>query len=95
MYFTLKCAHRKVFSKQQLKDILSIVQNDRERECIRYTAFAVSGLSATGARKHFGFDRITERAQQVENAVEEAKAIRSAVESISKILEKTALAQFG
>ena len=94
-FHTEKYSQNLTFSKQQLKDILSIAQNDRERECIRYTAFAVPGLSATGARKQFGLDRITERAQQVENAIEEAKAIPSAIESISKIQEKTALAQFG
>ena len=77
-----------------LKDILSIAQNERERECIRYTAFAVSGLSATGARKRFGLERITERALHVQRTIEEIQAIRSAIHRVSKT-QKVALAQFG
>ena len=90
-----KCSQKITFNKQHFKDLLSIAQNDRERECIRYTAFAVSGLSATGARKHFGLEHMTERAERVQRTIEEAKAIRSAIQSISETQEKVALAEFG
>ncbi len=82
-------------TKQQLKNILSIAQSDREKECIRYTALVTSGLSATGARRHFGFEGNTERVRRVENAIEEAKEICSAIDSIAKLQEKATLAQFG
>ena len=90
-----KCSQKITFNKQHFKDLLSIAQNDRERECIRYTAFAVSGLSATGARKHFGLEHMTERAERVQRTIEEAKAIRSAIQSISETQKKVALAEFG
>ena len=94
-FHTEKSSQNITFDKQHLKDILSIAQNERERECIRYTAFAVSGLSATGARKRFGLERITERALCVQRTIEETQAIRSAIHSVSKTQEKVALAQFG
>lgn len=82
-------------SKQQLKNVLGLAQSDREREIIRYTAVLSSGLSATGARKHFGLDSVEERVKRVENVLEEVKAIRLVYESVATIQESAALAQFG
>lgn len=62
---------------------------------IRYTAVLSSGLSATGARKHFGLGAVQQRAVKVENVVEEVKAIRLAFESVANIQESATLAQFG
>lgn len=42
-FHTEKSSQSITFYKQHLKDVLSIAQNERERECIQYTAFAVSG----------------------------------------------------
>ena len=74
---------------------MSLAQNDRERECIRYTAIVASGLSATAARKQFGFDNMTERSLRFENAIEEIKATREAINSLCKVQEKVALAEYG
>ena len=40
------------------REILSLAQSDRERELIRYTAFRASGLSATAAKQHLGFQNM-------------------------------------
>ena len=37
-------------SKDELKEVLKLASSDKERECIRYTAFRASGLSSTRAR---------------------------------------------
>ena len=81
--------------KQQLKNVLSLAQSDREREMIRYTAVLSSGMSATAARKHFGLDSVQHRLDRVESVLDEMKAIRSAFESIANIQESATLAQFG
>ena len=69
-----------------------MVQNDRKHECIRYTAFVASGLSVTAARKQLGLDRMSE---QFDEAIEEIKATREAIDSIYHVHEKVALAEFG
>ena len=82
-------------SKHELKEILKLACSDRERECIRYTAFKASGLTAKAARKHFGFQNMTARSSAVENALEERRNIYEAIENICNIQEKALLCSFG
>lgn len=99
--YLLNAFHQEKVTKQltmtneQLHSVLSIAQSDRERECIRYTAIVASGLSATNARKVFGFERVPERVRRIEDAIAEAEAIHSAYESVARIQERATLAQFG
>ena len=75
--------------------MLSIAQSDRGRESIRYTALVASGVSATSARRMFGFERVPERVTCMDDAIAEAEAIRSAYDRVAKVQEKVTLAQFG
>ena len=45
----------KSIDRREIRAILSLAQSDRERELIRYTA---SGLSATAAKQHLGFQNM-------------------------------------
>ena len=82
-------------SKQELKQLLGLAQSDRERACIRYAVYKASGLSATQARKHFGFQNMPERCKQVEEALKEAQTIRECIESLSYCQEHAMLKSFG
>ena len=82
-------------SKDELKDLLRLAGSDKERECIRYTAFRASGLSQTAARKCLGLENMTDRADKVQAALEEARAIRESVESMARIQEKAVLETLG
>ena len=82
-------------SKSELKDLLSLAQTDKERECVRYAVWKSSGLSVTAARRVYGFENLRERAQKVDTAIEEVKAIRTAMDEVCKIKEKAALALYG
>ena len=86
---------RSAMSKKELKQLLAFSQSDREREVIRYTAWKASGLSATAARKHFGLDGMTSRAIQVENALEESRAIREAIDGMVRVQEKSTFETMG
>ena len=90
-----KTTKKLCMTKQQLKGVLSIAQNEREKELIRYTAVVSSGLSATGARKHFGLDTMQQWMKNVEHALQEIQDIRVAYESVASIQESATLAQFG
>lgn len=81
-------------SKSHLKDVLKLATDDRERACIRYTAFKASGLSATAARKHFGFDNLTIKTKAVEEAIQDREAICMAIDNISKIQEKALMMSY-
>lgn len=81
--------------KDCVKLLLGLAQSDRERECIRYSIFKASGMSATQARHHFGFDNMIERSAGVEKAITEAQKIRETVEDIACVQDKALLATFG
>lgn len=82
-------------SKEELKHLLRLAGSDKERECIRYTAWRASGLSQTAARKHLGLENMNNRADKIQAALEEAQAIRESVERMACIQEKAALEAFG
>lgn len=52
-------------------------------------------MSATRARYQFGFDRMTEHSEKVEQALVEAQQIRETVDDIARIKNKALLAGFG
>jgi hypothetical protein len=79
-------------SKQELKSLLSVCKSDRERTCMRYTVFKVSGLSATNARKQFGFQNIS---KQVKEALKQCQVIRDSIDKLANIQEKSLLLSLG
>ena len=94
--FHLKQSCEKLaMTKTQLKSVLSLAQGHRERELIRYTTVAAAGLSASGARKHYGFNGFNKRVELVENALQEAEAIHAAFESVAHVQEAATLSLFG
>lgn len=84
-----------VLEKDCVKMLLSLAESDRERECIRYTIFKASGMSATRARRHYGFEQMAECSAQVEKAMVEVQQIRETVEDIAKIQNRALLSSFG
>ena len=82
-------------TKSDLRDLLKLAQSDRERELISYTASKAAGLSATASRKHFGLEGMKVRAERVEEAIEQAKAIRESVDKLCAVREKAYLTSLG
>lgn len=82
-------------SKQELSSLLRLAQSDRECKSIRYAVYKASGVSVTQARKHFGFENMSERGRKVEEALSSAQAIREYVESLSNTQEQAMLKSFG
>ena len=50
-----------MMTQEEVRQILSFAQNRRERETLTYTVCKAAGLSASGARKIYGFDNIAQR----------------------------------
>ena len=81
--------------KQEVKSLLSVCTSDQERAYLRYAVFKASGLSATQARKHFGFQNITKHTKNVEEALERCQSIRNSIEKLANIQEKSLLISLG
>ena len=70
-------------SRADIKQLLSLAHGDRERECLRYAIYKTSGLSQTGARRHFGFERMKERSERVQDCIDSVKEIRLACDKLA------------
>lgn len=82
-------------SRKEIKSLLSLAVSDRERELLRYTIYKTSGLTPSGARQHFGFQKMNERSQRVEECIEEAYRIREAIDKLSRFEDKAILTAMG
>ncbi len=85
----------KKLDKGCVRMLLKLAQSDRERECLKYAVVKASGISATEARRRYGFENMTTRLARVEKAITEAQEIREAIESLARIQDKAVLASFG
>ena len=82
-------------SKEELQKLLNLAESESERERLKYAVVKSSGLSNRKARSLFGIDDMTHKKQKAHQAMEEASAIREAIESIAKVKEKVVLQSFG
>ena len=86
---------RSSLSKHEIKTLLTICQSDRERECIRYAIYKASGVTATQARKQFGFEHMNQRSKQVKEALKHALYIRQAIDKLARTKELAVLHALG
>jgi len=93
----LKCsqAATKCIDKSTVQKLLGIAQSDHEKQFICYAVFKASGITPTQARKQFGFENMTEKAQQVEACINSVRAIREAIDDLAKTQDEALLATFG
>ena len=82
-------------SKDVVKSLLSLCQSDRKHECLRFTVFKASGLSATQIRKQCGFESMTERSKVVEDTLQHAKYIRESIDKFAKSKDHSMLKALG
>ncbi len=83
------------FLKAELKQLLVLAQSDRERELIKLATFQASGLTKTSARRHFGFENISNRLLRLEQCIEEAESVRECINSLSGDQEKAVALSVG
>ena len=82
-------------AKEELKQLLTITQSDRERKCIRYAIYKTSGATPTKAHCIFGFQNMKTRAAHVETCIKEAQEIYEAVESLVQNQDRALLESLG
>ena len=82
-------------TKGHLKELLSLAQSDRERECIRYAVYKSSGLTPSAARRVYGFEQMSKRESRVEEAIKQAKDICESIDMLAKTKDKAILLSHG
>ena len=86
---------RSSLSKNEIKSLLAICQSDRKRVCVRYAAYKASGVTATQARKQFGFEQMNQRSKKVEETLKHAQYIRQAIDKLARTKELAVLHALG
>ena len=74
--------------KLTVQKLLSFATSDRERECIRYAVFKASNITATQARRLYGFENMKDRICNVELVLTETQEKRDAIDEVVKIRKK-------
>ena len=82
-------------SKEEMKELLSFAQSDREREVLRYSVCRASGLTPTAARRIYGWERMSERSIVVEESLHEAQQLRKSIEDLCSTQECALLRSLG
>lgn len=82
-------------TSEQVKELLSVTQNERERECVRFAIYKATGVTPTAARRLFGFENMAQREDRIKKCIEEAKEIKEAVESLAASQDKALLDSLG
>ena len=71
-------------SREELKKLMLISESERERQCIRYAVFKSSCTTPSEARRKYGFDRMDEKAAQVEACIKQAEEIHHATDKLAR-----------
>ena len=84
-----KSQEQQGITKEELKQLLTLIESDREKECIRYTVFKAAGLSQTKARQQFGLENMTLYERSA--CISEAKEIKSAISELAMLQDQAIL----
>ena len=77
--------------KSVVKLLLNIAKSDSERKCLRFAIYRASGMSATQARKRYGFENMSE----IEEAIKNTQTVHEAITDLANIEEKALLLSCG
>ena len=81
--------------KDELRKLMLIAESERERQCIRYAVYKSSCATSSEARRKYGFDRMDEKAAQVEACIKQAEEIHLAVDELARTQDKCLLESLG
>ena len=82
-------------SREELKKLMLISESERERQCIRYAVFKSSCTTPSEARRKYGFDRMDEKAAQVEACIKQAEEIHREIDELARTQDKAFLESLG
>ena len=92
------CKHKQIhqaMGRKEVEKLLNLAESESEKERLKYAITKSSGISNTKAIGVYGFSNLTEKRIKVEQAMEQACAIKDAIENVAKIKEKAVLESLG
>ena len=75
--------------------LFNLAQSHREREFLRVALVKAAGMSATEARRHYGFEGMRQRSVNVDIYISETQKIREKVEDLAETQDKALLMTYG
>ncbi len=81
--------------KETVKGLLKLAESSRERQRLKYTITKAAGRSSSRAKVTYGFNDMSSKISEVESALEDAAAIRDAIENIAKVKDQAILLSLG
>ena len=81
--------------KETVKGLLKLAESSREPQCLKYAITKAAGMSSSQAKVTYGFNDMSSKISVVENALEDAAAIRDAIENIAKVEDLAILHSLG
>ena len=90
-----KSKNQSHLTKDEMKQLMNLAESESERDRLRYAVVKSSGISSTAAKNVFGFSGMNDKKANVEKAMEEATAIKNAIENIAMSKEKVLLQSLG
>lgn len=82
-------------SKETVQELLKLAESSGERQRLKYAIVKAAGMSSTQAKETYGFNDISTKIREVESALEDAAAIREAIENIAEIKDQAILDSLG
>ena len=69
--------------REEVKGLLQLAGNNKERELIRCAIYKSSGISSTAARRMFGFEGMGLREKAVDQAIDQVQAIHEEIDDLT------------
>lgn len=82
-------------TQDEMKKLLALAESESERKRLKYAVVKSAGMPNTKAKRVYGVSGVSDTKQKVEQAMEDACAIREAIENISKVKDKAVLQSIG
>lgn len=82
-------------TKDELKQLLTLTQNERERELIKYAVYKASKATPTEARRQLGIENMKSCAEHIESCIQEVQEIYEAVDVLAYSRDKAVLDTLG
>ena len=84
-----------IISRETLKIVCDLASSEKDKRLIKYAVNCGGNMSREAAKKKYGISDLTLLKNTVENAVEQAREIRDAVDHLSNVKEECILEELG
>lgn len=84
-----------IISRETLKIVCDLASSEKDKKLIKYAVSCGGNMSREAAKKKYGISDLTLLKNTVENAVEQAREIRDAVDHLSNVKEDCILEELG